>query len=311
MAERRVTKTAALDLTLAAALWGGMYVVSAETFDAVPPATLSLLRLVLGVAVLALVAALRGESLGWSRAPKQAVLFAGVAVAASMLLQFGGTALTSAVEGSVVTMATPVFVLIFGRLIEGVAVPRQALGGIALATAGVVALGLRSASPSAGGAPEDSLAHLIGVIGAGAAWALFSSFGRPVVAAVGARNAVTLCALVSIPFLMPFSAAEVLLVGINLADATAPFTLFAIAYLGIGSTAIGWSSWNRGYAAAPPRLAAGVLFLQPLIAAALGVGVLNEVLDAGLALGALLLLGGVALISFESTSSTKQSRVRS
>jgi len=314
MAERRVTKSAALDLTLAAALWGGMYVVSAETFDAVPPATLSLLRLVLGVAALALIAALRGESLGWSRAPKQPVLFAGVAVAASMLLQFGGTALTSAVEGSVVTMATPVFVLIFGRLIEGVAVPRQAWGGIALAAAGVVALALRSTSSGAGGSPEDSMAHLLGVIaliGAGATWALFSSFGRPVVAAIGARNAVTLCALVSIPFLIPFSAAEVALVGINLADVTAPFTLFAIAYLGIGSTAIGWSSWYRGYAAAPPRLAAGVLFLQPLIAAALGVGLLSEVLDASLALGALLLLGGVALISFESTSSAKQSRVRS
>jgi drug/metabolite transporter (DMT)-like permease len=314
MPERRVTNAAAFDLTLAAALWGGMYVVSAETFDAVPPATLSLLRLVLGVAALALVAALRGESLGWSRAPKQPVLFAGVAVAASMLLQFGGTALTSAVEGSVVTMATPVFVLIFGRLIEGVAVPRQAWGGIALATAGVVALGLRSTGSGAGGAPEDSMAHLLGVIaliGAGATWALFSSFGRPVVAAVGARNAVTLCALVSIPFLVPFSAAEVVLVGINLADVTAPFTLFAMAYLGIGSTAIGWSSWYRGYAAAPPRLAAGVLFLQPLIAAALGVGLLSEVLDASLALGALLLLGGVALISFESTSSAKQSRVRS
>jgi len=314
MPERRVTKAAAFDLTLAAALWGGMYVVSAETFDAVPPATLSLLRLVLGVAALALVAALRGESLGWSRAPKQPVLFAGVAVAASMLLQFGGTALTSAVEGSVVTMATPVFVLIFGRLIEGVAVPRQAWGGIALATAGVVALGLRSTSSGAGGSPEDLMAHLLGVIaliGAGATWALFSSFGRPVVAAVGARNAVTLCALVSIPFLIPFSAAEVALVGINLADVTAPFTLFAIAYLGVGSTAIGWSSWYRGYAAAPPRLAAGILFLQPLIAAALGVGLLNEAIDAGLALGALLLLGGVALISFESASSTKQSRVRS
>jgi DME family drug/metabolite transporter len=149
------------------------------------------------------------------------------------------------------------------------------------------------------------------LIGAGATWALFSSLGRPVVAAVGARNAVTLCALVSIPFLIPFSAAEVVLVGINLTDATAPFTLFAIAYLGIGSTAIGWSSWYRGYAAAPPRLAAGVLFLQPLIAAALGVGVLNEAIDAGLALGALLLLGGVALISFESASGTKRRRVRS
>lgn len=314
MSERRVTKGATLDLAVAAALWGGMYVVSAETFNAIPPATLSLLRLLLGVAALVLIAVLRRESLGWGRVPKQSVLFAGAAVAASMLLQFGGTALTSAVEGSVVTMATPVFVLIFGRLIEGVAVPRQAWGGIAVATAGVVALGLRSASPTSGGTPDDALARLIGVImliGAGATWALFSSFGRPAIAAVGARNAVTLCAAVSIPFLIPFSAAEVVLVGINLSDATAPFSLFAIAYLGFGATAIGWSSWYRGYAAAPPRLAAGVLFLQPLIAAALGVGLLNEAIDASLALGALLLLGGVALISSESASGTMRRRVRS
>ena len=314
MSERRVTKGATLDLAVAAALWGGMYVVSAETFNAIPPATLSLLRLLLGVAALVLIAVLRRESLGWGRVPKQSVLFAGAAVASSMLLQFGGTALTSAVEGSVVTMATPVFVLIFGRLIEGVAVPRQAWGGIAVATAGVVALGLRSASPTSGGTPDDALARLIGVImliGAGATWALFSSFGRPAIAAVGARNAVTLCAAVSIPFLIPFSAAEVVLVGINLSDATAPFSLFAIAYLGFGATAIGWSSWYRGYAAAPPRLAAGVLFLQPLIAAALGVGLLNEAIDASLALGALLLLGGVALISSESASGTMRRRVRS
>lgn len=314
MSERRVTKGATLDLAVAAALWGGMYVVSAETFNAIPPATLSLLRLLLGVAALVLIAVLRRESLGWGRVPKQSVLFAGAAVAASMLLQFGGTALTSAVEGSVVTMATPVFVLIFGRLIEGVAVPRRAWGGIAVATAGVVALGLRSASPTSGGTPDDALARLIGVImliGAGATWALFSSFGRPAVAAIGARNAVALCAAVSIPFLIPFSAAEVVLVGINLSDATAPFSLFAIAYLGFGATAIGWSSWYRGYAAAPPRLAAGVLFLQPLIAAALGVGLLNEAIDASLALGALLLLGGVALISSESASGTMRRRVRS
>ena len=314
MSERRVTKGATLDLAVAAALWGGMYVVSAETFNAIPPATLSLLRLLLGVAALVLIAGLRRESLGWGRVPKQSVLFAGAAVASSMLLQFGGTALTSAVEGSVVTMATPVFVLIFGRLIEGVAVPRRAWGGIAVATAGVVALGLRSASPTSGGTPDDALARLIGVImliGAGATWALFSSFGRPAVAAVGPRNAVALCAAVSIPFLIPFSAAEVVLVGINLSDATAPFSLFAIAYLGFGATAIGWSSWYRGYAAAPPRLAAGVLFLQPLIAAALGVGLLNEAIDASLALGALLLLGGVALISSESASGTKRRRVRS
>jgi drug/metabolite transporter (DMT)-like permease len=313
MPKRRVTRAATTDLAIAAALWGGMYVVSAETFAAIPPATLGLLRLAIGVAALAVFAALCGESLGWAKAPKGAVLRAGVAVAASILLQFAGTALTSAVEGSVVTMATPVFVLIFGWALEGVRVPRQAWFGIALAAIGVVSLALRS---SDAGALVDaaSTSRLLGIamlIGAGATWALFSSFGRPVIAAVGARNAVTLSAGLAIPMILPFAALELASSGIDLAAATTPSALLAVAYLGFGATSIGWSSWYRGYAAAPPRLAAGVLFLQPLVAAALGVGLLSEALDGGLALGALFLLGGVALISFERARSTKQSRVRS
>jgi len=313
MPERRATRAATTDLAIAAALWGGMYVVSAETFAAIPPATLGLLRLALGVAALAAFAALRGESLGWAKAPKGAVLRAGVAVAASILLQFAGTALTSAVEGSVATMATPVFVLIFGRLLEGIRVPRQAWLGITLAAIGVAALALRS-SGAEGLVADASASRLLGIamlIGGGAAWALFSSLGRPIVAAVGARNAVTLSAGLAIPMMLPFVMAELAAGGIDLAAATTPSTLLAVLYLGVGATSIGWSCWYRGYAAAPPRLAAGVLFLQPLVAAALGVGLLHEALDVGLALGALFLLGGVAMISFERARSTKQSRVRS
>jgi drug/metabolite transporter (DMT)-like permease len=111
--------------------------------------------------------------------------------------------------------------------------------------------------------------------------------------------------------ILPFAALELAVGGIDLAAATTPSALLAVAYLGFGATSIGWSAWYRGYAAAPPRLAAGALFLQPLVAAALGVGLLHEALDGGLALGALFLLGGVALISFESAPSTKQSRVGS
>jgi drug/metabolite transporter (DMT)-like permease len=47
----------------------------------------------------------------------------------------------------------------------------------------------------------------------------------------------------------------------------------------------------------PPRAAAAALFIQPLVAALLGVGLLGESVDAGLIVGAALLLGGVALIS--------------
>ena len=73
VALRVATRAATTDLAIAAALWGGMYVVSAETFSAIPPATLGLLRLAIGVAALATFAALRGESLGWAKAPKGAV----------------------------------------------------------------------------------------------------------------------------------------------------------------------------------------------------------------------------------------------
>ena len=313
MSTRVVSRAATADLAIAAALWGGMYVVSAGTFAAIPPATLGFLRLAIGVAALATFAALRSESLGWAKASKGAVLRAGVAVAASILLQFAGTALTSAVEGSVVTMATPVFVLIFGRLLEGIRVPRQAWLGIALAAIGVAVLALRS-SGAEGLVADASASRLLGIamlIGGGAAWALFSSLGRPIVAAVGARNAVTLSAGLAIPMMLPFVVAELAIGGIDLAAATTPSTLLAVLYLGVGATSIGWSCWYRGYAAAPPRLAAGVLFLQPLVAAALGVGLLNEALDSGLALGALFLLGGVAMISFERASGTKRRRVRS
>ena len=313
VATRVVSRAATADLAIAAALWGGMYVVSAETFAAIPPATLGLLRLAIGVAALATFAALRRESLGWAKAPKGAVLRAGVAVAASILLQFAGTALTSAVEGSVVTMATPVFVLIFGRLLEGIRVPRQAWLGIALAAVGVAVLAMRSSSAE-GLVADASARRLLGIamlIGGGAAWALFSSLGRPIVAAVGARNAVTLSAGLAIPMMLPFVVAELAVGGIDLAAATTSSTLLAVLYLGVGATSIGWSSWYRGYAAAPPRLAAGVLFLQPLVAAALGVGLLHEALDGGLALGALFLLGGVALISFERVGTAKRRGVRS
>ena len=47
-----VSRAPTIDLAVAASLWGGLYVISAATFEAIPPATLTLIRLALGVAVL-------------------------------------------------------------------------------------------------------------------------------------------------------------------------------------------------------------------------------------------------------------------
>jgi drug/metabolite transporter (DMT)-like permease len=213
-----------------------------------------------------------------------------------MLLQFGGTALTSGVEGSVVTMATPIFVLLFGRVLDGVSIPPRAWGGIALALAGVLLLALRGSTELSATDPSRILG-MLALIGAGASWALYSSLGRPLVAAIGASRAIGLTAALALVFIAPVALAEAIIGGFDLAAATTPAALGAIAYLAVGATAIGWSLWYRGYAAAPPRVAAAALFLQPLVAALLGVGFLGEAADAGLVAGALLLLGGVGLIA--------------
>lgn len=308
VASRVAAPGAIIDLSLAAALWGGMYVISAATFASIPPALLALVRLAIGATLLLVWSSLRSGAPRVPRALRRTIVVAGATVAASMLLQFEGTARTSGVEGSIVTMSTPIFVLLFGRMLEGVSIARRSWIGIAVAATGVLLFAVRASSPAVDAATVDRAAERIfGVlmlVGGGAAWALYSSLGRPLVASLGSSRAVSLSSLVAVPLLVPFALLELPTSSVGALDAASlSSTLGAIAYLGVGSTAIAWSAWYRGYAAAPPRIAAGILFLQPLVAGALGVGLLGEPIDAALLGAAALLLGGVALITGESARS--------
>jgi drug/metabolite transporter (DMT)-like permease len=74
-----------------------------------------------------------------------------------------------------------------------------------------------------------------------------------------------------------------------------PRVRFASAW--IGSTAVAWSLWYRGYATAPPTVSAAAFFAQPIVGAALGVLILGEVLGPPFLAGSALVLGGVLLIA--------------
>jgi drug/metabolite transporter (DMT)-like permease len=296
---------ATADLLAASALWGGMYVVSAGTFDHVPPLTLGVLRLVVGVGALAL--AFRGR-FGFRRANLPRVVAAGVVVAITLVLQFVGTSLTGGAEGALLTTTTPAFVLVFGVLLEGQHVHARAWLGVGVALAGVAVIASRNAGPGGllvshgqiAGLPAALVGDLL-LVGSAATWALFSSVGRPLVAAVGPFRAILQASLVAIVVLVPFIPFELARQPLPQVE---PVTIAAVAYLGVGATAIAWSLWYRGYASAPATVSAAAFFAQPVVGAALGIVLLGEVLGPAFAVGAVLIGIGVLAIAWTGGSSS-------
>src|SRR5215208_4082207 len=101
----------------AASIWGAMYVVSKVVLNVIPPFSLVALRLILGALTLAVILWIRGFP-KISRTQLLQVLGVGiVGYGISLSLQFVGTKLSTAANGSLVTSATPAFVLIFAWLL--------------------------------------------------------------------------------------------------------------------------------------------------------------------------------------------------
>ena len=104
----------------AASIWGGMYVVSKVVLEVIPPFALLTIRYVMGVMVLGGVIYFRKsktvitKELFW-----KSVLVGFVGYGISLGFQFVGTKLSTASNGSLVTSATPAFVLLFAPFLLG------------------------------------------------------------------------------------------------------------------------------------------------------------------------------------------------
>src|SRR5439155_1192897 len=148
----------------AAAIWGGMYVVSKYVLGFVPPLTLVLARLVVGALTLGLIALLSGQSRVGRRDLPLLALLGLVGLCVSMVAQFAGTRLSTAANGALITSATPAFLVLFAWPILGERLTLARVLGLLLATAGVVVTTLLSgdamlsggAAAGAGGATSDA-----------------------------------------------------------------------------------------------------------------------------------------------------------
>ena len=281
----------------AAALWGGMYVVSKWGFALIPPVTLGFLRVAVGASALWIVVAGRGGHTP-SRDEWPAFVALGGCVTLTVATQFVGTELTNASQGSLLTVLTPVFTVLLGAAVLGERVTAAKAGGMTLAgvgTAVVLAGQYDLASMAAGNAVGVALL-LIG----SAAWAGYTVWGVRAVRRHGALRAATYSSLASLPLLGGLAVAELWYLGVSPADI--PLTaasVGAVLYLGLGATAAAWYLWYKGLEYVPAGTVAVFFFAQPAVGSALGAALLGESLGTGFLVGGALMTAGIWTVSRE------------
>ena len=272
----------------AAAIWGGMYVVSKVVMDVIPPFTLLVIRLVLGFLALALVILLRG---GFSISKRQFWEFIGVGIVGygvSLGFQFVGTKLSTAANGSLVTSATPALVLPFAFFLLNEPVTRRRLIAILVASLGVLAV----IDPRSAQLSSSLFLGNLSLLGAAITWALYSVLVRKVSANTDVLQASAIMLLGGLPLTIPLSAWEISMQGIG---TITPGILGGILFLGVISTAIAMFLWNYAFARLPAGVASLTFFAQPVVGTLLGGFFLSEKITPLFILGGVLIGVGIVI----------------
>lgn len=276
----------------AAAIWGGMYVVSKVVLDVIPPFTLLTIRLILGFIALALVILARG---GFSVKPSQFWNFFGVGVVGygiSLGFQFIGTKLSTAANGSLVTSATPALVLPFAYFLLKEPITRRRLAAILLASLGVLAV----IDPRHAQLSSSLFVGNLSLLGAAITWALYSVLVRKVTTNTDLLQASAIMLIGGLPITIPVSLWEISTQGVGTITTG---IIGGILFLGIISTAIAMFLWNYAFAELPAAVASLTFFAQPVVGSLLGWFFLSEKITPLFILGGILIGLGIIVSSRE------------
>lgn len=277
----------------AAAIWGGMYVVSSYVFksQAFEPFTLLVLRLIIGVATLAPIAAWRGE-LRYTRDQVRSLLGVGfVGYSISLGLQFVGTKLSGAANGALITSASPAFIVLFAFLILREQLTRFRIIALVLATIGVVIVVFDPTQVQLG------LWGNVALLGAALTWGLYSVLVKWVGAKGLSTLAITVMVLIGgLPLTIPLSIYEIATTPIDSTKINLVI-LGGVLYLGVISTALAMFLWNKSFELLDASVASLMFFAQPVVGVALGAVLLGDTLGANFFVGGAMILLGVLLAS--------------
>jgi drug/metabolite transporter (DMT)-like permease len=283
----------------AASIWGGMYVVSKVVLEVIPPFALLSTRLILGALALYAVIYIRNRNPATRvtltrKQVRDSFLVGVVGYGISLGFQFVGTKLSTASNGSLVTSATPAFVLLFAPLILGEKTTPRKVVSLVISTAGVLAV----IDPRNAELSPDLFWGNLSLLAAALTWALYSVLVRKVAKEADLLTSSAIMLAGGIPSSLLFGAWEVQTQGIG--EITLG-VVGGILFLGIISTAIAMFLWNYAFAELPAAVASLTFFAQPVVGSLLGWWLLSETITPLFILGGLLIGIGLVISSTEKT----------
>ncbi len=283
----------------AAAIWGGMYVVSDIVLKTIPPFTLLSIRLMLGIIVLYFVIRQQGNFQLPKNKELSTILGVGVVgFGISLGAQFVGTDKSTAVNGAIVTSASPAFILIFAAVILQEKLTFARIIAVILATIGVIiVIDLKEADFGS----DTFIGDIILAIAA-LTWGLYSVLVRRVSTQTGTLIITFIAFWGGLLISIPAALLELTQRPIGHIDVG---IVLGVLYLGLISTAGAMWLWNRAFALVDASVASLFFFAQPLTGALLATIFLNQALTINLLIGGLIIACGVLLSILAPTPRTQ------
>ena len=281
MSERRRALAA---LAIAVTIWAGTFVVTKSVVGEFGPFTVLTARFSIAFLCLVPFARRHGYKARMS-VQRSFVLFGLTGIVLHLGFETAGLLFTSASSASLVVAAIPGVTAGMSAVVLDERLRRSQWLGIALSIAGVAIV--TQARASVGGAYE-----LLGnalVFGGVIAWAVFTIQGKKMsTGGVSPLVATTAAAGGSLFFLVPLAAGELFVGGMP--EVTTQ-SLVAIAYLGIGASAVAFALWNNALENVTASVAGAYINLVPIIGLILAT-IAGETITAVQVAGGAVAIGG-------------------
>jgi len=292
-------------LSLAGSIWGAMFIAVRLTVGVITPVALVWMRY--GVALMPIVLIMLHQKISWEierRDWKLILVTALTGQTLSIVTQESGTMLTSAQLGSVITAATPAFMVVFGCLMLHERFNLSRLMSVILATAGVLLIVVDPENLHTG-----SLLGGVYLFIAAVTWALMSILLK-MLSRYSVFALTFYGVLISFMVLTPYGLWWLF----NEADLSAmamPQIWGSVLYVGIVSTTAGFVLWSKGLTYMDASIGGLFMFFQPIVGTILGYWLLDEAMTRYFLPGFALILIGVVLAMRGGNTTAEEKLARS